>query len=616
MRIKRAKSKCKNCSLREKTRVWGISRAAGPKIVIVGEAPGMEEDRDGYPFVGKAGKFFIRACSIAGINWETTYKTNVISCRPPGNKIDSYEADNAKECCKGGFIDEIMELSKTAKVFIAAGATAMHAFGIDGGITKNRGSVYLCKIIQGTKEIQQVSKKGPSTIVVIPTFHPSYIMRGQWKEEVTWINDLEKALTIAKTDYEPPKELFNINPSIEDLRLFVKKVVKDKITIGVDIETSGLDPEKSRLVVVGLASSGEEAISVPFLKQGFKPYWSDKEEIEASTLLNAVLSTCPLLFQNALFDVAHLRSHGYTVTTIQDDILLIHHATHPELPHNLGYIVSIYGKTPYWKDIVLKSEDAIRNQDDKEFRTYNLRDSVVLHQVLPSMLEHIREVGTEDVYRNISLKLIDPILGMQFNGIGIDQKKLAKFNRGLKKRIAELEEEIYNIEGIDRNINFNSGDDMRYLLFADKPKKYYTALGDLQLYTAPGSKRKKDTKTYKKIVGTIEAIDNTIPFIRTKATKQKSEAGNAKTDEEARFNIMVSANNRLQEIRELKDPRAKEVEMHELERLLGFLKLLNEHRDKTKMLSTYGEYDIGNDGRVHFKYMIHGTATGRLSSRS
>lgn len=885
------KSKCDSCPLRDRNRVRGVADFDKPKIVIVGEAPGYEEDQSGFPFVGKAGKFFIRAASIAGLKWNNIYRMNVLGCRPPNNKIDSEEAIEAMEKCRGGFVHEVKELSKTARCFILAGNTAMNSFGIEGSITKNRGSVYTCKIQDKLKEIIVSEVGGDHDLVSVPTFHPSFIMRGQWQEEVTWVNDLEKAYEISKTKYKPPKEKFNTHPTMDDIKVFCERVVGGGELIGVDIETSGLDPRRSKIVVVGLAVSDEEAISIPFYRKGGRRYWETiDEELKVTSYVNKVLSECPTIYQNALFDVAHLRAHGFNVGTPKHDIMLLHHclaedtiidtldfgkvpikdlegkkdfwvvshngnklvpakvskvwktseyrddmvrvvfwsksrgnksnmwidcssdhriptqnrgwvnaedlkagdrlirgqqnlhiidnkrihrwvweqvnnkslgdlqihhidgnhwnnnptnlqtvtvsehnkyhlssqykatikmvrkakerlnkefdadevynlyfnvglsgrevakevgaqydrvislfkskgwkmrsrseatklrwekdnncrvisvvplnrkvpvydmtvnnthtysangiivsnSIHPELKHNLGYIVSVYGKTPYWKDIVLRSEETIMNADDTELRTYNLRDCVVLHQVLGPMLEHLKKVETEHVYFDISMKLIEPILEMQNNGILIDEKGLGRFRRGLEKKDKELLEAIYDIDGISKDFNLDSGEDLRWLFYGIAPNKYDKAKDELLSYEGPESRKKKDTKKYQALEKTISAIGGTTPLYRTSNKVGTSDAGNLQTNEENRLNIRVSANNRLKQIEELKDPSKKVDEVKEIERLLKFLELFEQYNKNKKLLSTYTSYNVDENSRVHTNYLIHGTHTGRLSSR-
>jgi DNA polymerase len=177
---------CKSCPLRDQKQV----KAVGPrdaKIVLVGEAPGAHEAHQGEPFVGPAGAFLNWGLGQAGLFRRNIYITNTIKCRPPNNKIDSYEGQEAIECCKEQFVKELNRLTNV-KVIIALGGTAMKSLGIEGSITKSRGSVYMY-----------------NNIPVVPTYHPSYLNRMVYsKEQVSsylpryvWISDLMKAKDIA-----------------------------------------------------------------------------------------------------------------------------------------------------------------------------------------------------------------------------------------------------------------------------------------------------------------------------------------------------------------------------------------------------------------------------------
>jgi len=66
--------------------------------------------------------------------------------------------------------------------------------------------------------------------------------------------------------------------------------------------------------------------------------------------------------------------------------------------HDLGFIVSLYGTTPYWKAEVAERIGSLLDEEDEVVRKYNLRDSVVLHQVLPGLLEDLKDTGTEVIY--------------------------------------------------------------------------------------------------------------------------------------------------------------------------------------------------------------------------
>lgn len=618
-RIKRTNhSRCLECPLRDRKKVWGLSSTPNPKIAIIGEAPGKDEDLEGAPFIGKAGKFFIRAATIAGLKWNTTYKTNVISCRPPGNKIDSSEAVEALQLCKKGFIHEVKALQEAGvKVFILAGNTAMRNFGIDGTITKNRGSVFICKILPKTNQITTTNNPGNSTITAVPTYHPSFIMRGQFKEEVTWVNDLEKAKNLAKTTYKPPTENFNIYPTLEDIKDLHKMCLEKKPLLGVDVEASSLNTNKAKLYLTGIATSPSDAISLPLFRGSYKdgPYWKMSQELKVSAMLKEILKECPLIFQNALYDKSVLRTNGYFEVNVVEDSMLKHHAIHPELRHDIGYIVSIYGNTPYWKDNMLSSIHMFLDNPVKERRIYNLRDACVLLQINQPLEEHLKEVGTEKIYRGFSLKLIDPIIEMQEHGMLIDKKKLASFKRSLTKETNKQREIIFSLPNIHSEINLDSDDDLRYLFFGTIPNKYKKACEVLKTYNEPNCKKSKNTKVYKNNLLIKAIFDNTKPLYKTRNTIKQTDGGKDSVSEQVRLSILIAANNRREEISNLKKQTTNhKKELQEVKNLITFIAALNKYIERTKLKTTYTNFPVSDDGRVHFSYRIHGTATGRLAS--
>ena len=126
-------------------------------LVVVGEAPGAQEDLEGIPFVGKSGRFLKNLLEVSGINiYEEVYFCNVIKCRPPGNRKPSSREISIH---KPWLIQQINLVNP--KVVILAGNTAMKT------------------ILEVNKPISQLRGKwfDLKGINYIPIFHPSYLMR-------------------------------------------------------------------------------------------------------------------------------------------------------------------------------------------------------------------------------------------------------------------------------------------------------------------------------------------------------------------------------------------------------------------------------------------------------
>ena len=136
--------------------VVGSGNISG-NLVIVGEAPGAQEDLEGKPFVGKSGKFLKKLLEISGINiCEEVYFCNVIKCRPPNNRKPSHKEIDIH---KPWLMQQIKLVNP--KVVILAGSTAMKTILEENKpITKQRGKWFCIKDIE-----------------YIPIFHPSYLMR-------------------------------------------------------------------------------------------------------------------------------------------------------------------------------------------------------------------------------------------------------------------------------------------------------------------------------------------------------------------------------------------------------------------------------------------------------
>ncbi|MBU6232261.1 hypothetical protein KGP36_06530 [Patescibacteria group bacterium] len=605
LRVTRTKSLCKQCALNGCNKVRGLSEVDKPSLIVIGEAPGAEEDIKGKPFVGPAGGWGKYGLRESGINVNSAHFMNVINCRPPSNDIASLDALDAIEKCRPGFEQELRELhTRGVETIIAWGATAMHALGIEGPIGKNRGSVYEVKV-------------AGKDFIVVPTFHPSYIMRGMKKEEPTWFNDMAKALDIATHGWHPPKENFQLFPSIEWLEKETKRLcsMKKKPQLAVDIETAF-----GQIVVVGIASSSEDAFSVPFFGKGMISYWKNGDFGRARSCLSRLLSTCPTLFQNAPFDVSWLVRAGFVTLDaidIRDDILLAHHAIHPELPHNLGYIVSVYGATPYWKDIVVSNPKTLMAMEDADVRTYNLRDAVVLHQVKPPLLDDLHSTGTEHIYRGISMKLVKPVIEMELTGMKLDKKRHKSFAVKVKRELAKTEKKLHSVAGIPKDFSVSSPLHMARLLYGKIPDSLEQKKADIASYDDEGTRKRKDTKKYRELVDYVKTVESIEPLQPTRAAVQKNwKTGGVSTDEMARTSIYLASKTMLREVKALVRPKPFHAEKAKrLERNIRILELIDSFQELNKLSTTYTNFRLGEDGHVHPRFVITGTKTGRLSSR-
>jgi DNA polymerase len=175
-------STCRNCPLcagRTNT-VPGEGNANSPDILFIGEGPGADEDAQGRPFVGKAGQLLTKMIEAMGYAREEVFIANIVKCRPPNNRAPLPEE---MEACLP-YLRQQIGLIKP-KTIVAMGATAIKGLlGKTAGITRLRGT---WQEYEGIK--------------LMPTFHPSYLLRDPSKKKDVWL-DLQRVLK--ELGQEPP----------------------------------------------------------------------------------------------------------------------------------------------------------------------------------------------------------------------------------------------------------------------------------------------------------------------------------------------------------------------------------------------------------------------------
>ena len=162
-------NKCKLCSNRNNI-VFGCGNK-NADLMLIGEGPGADEDIQGIPFVGKAGKLMNAAFDALGINRDDVYIANVVKCRPPNNR--NPEKDEEMACLD--YLRNQVILVKP-KIIVLLGSVALKAIlGNEYSITSSRG--------------KWIEKKG---ILYMPTFHPAALLRDE-KKKIDFYNDLKEA---------------------------------------------------------------------------------------------------------------------------------------------------------------------------------------------------------------------------------------------------------------------------------------------------------------------------------------------------------------------------------------------------------------------------------------
>ena len=171
-RLKKSIGAIKNCSLKSSaTNIVFCDGNPKSKIMLVGEAPGSNEDQEGLPFVGRAGALLDKMLASINLNRKNVYISNIINYRPPENRRPTDEEVNRYM----PFIKKHIEIINP-KILVLLGSTAMNALiGNDIVISKARG--------------KWIDKEfGSCKTSVIITFHPAFLMRQPAQKKMAWID--------------------------------------------------------------------------------------------------------------------------------------------------------------------------------------------------------------------------------------------------------------------------------------------------------------------------------------------------------------------------------------------------------------------------------------------
>lgn len=179
---------CRQCSLSETRKNVVIAKGRVPApLMLIGEGPGADEDEQGIPFVGAAGKLLHLLLYAFDLTENDYHICNIVKCRPPQNRVPSPDEASA---CKPLLAKQFRLVQP--KVIVLLGATACKYFlGTKTGITKLRG--------------QWIEKNG---YFIMPTFHPAYILRNNNERIRLWQDiGLVRAKLEALGDLQPMDDI-------------------------------------------------------------------------------------------------------------------------------------------------------------------------------------------------------------------------------------------------------------------------------------------------------------------------------------------------------------------------------------------------------------------------
>jgi len=159
------------CALKQTaTRLCFADGSPMGRLMLIGEAPGAEEDRQGKPFVGPSGQLLDRMLATIGLDRRVVWITNIIFWRPPGNRPPT--AAEVAVCQP--FIERQIELLQPRRILFLGGSAARGLLDVTEGVTKLRGRDFVYRPV------------GAQPIPAGITFHPAYLLRQPLQKRLAW----------------------------------------------------------------------------------------------------------------------------------------------------------------------------------------------------------------------------------------------------------------------------------------------------------------------------------------------------------------------------------------------------------------------------------------------
>ncbi|NBC07658.1 MAG: DNA polymerase I, partial [Bacteroidetes bacterium] len=226
----------------------------------------------------------------------------------------------------------------------------------------------------------------------------------------------------------------------------------DADTLCFDTETTGVDATQAELVGMSFAIKPHEAYYVPVpaeyeaaarMVQQFKPVLENEKTTKVA--------------QNLKYDALILRHYGVEVKGYYFDTMIVHYLLEPELRHNMDYLAETYLKyQPVSIESVLgkkgKKQKNMRDLNPEDIVDYAAEDADVTLQLKEYLAPKLKEEGFQKLYDEIEAPLVRALVNIEYEGIKVDVDFLKAYSKKLTEEIAEVQDEIHEMAGVDFNV--------------------------------------------------------------------------------------------------------------------------------------------------------------------
>jgi uracil-DNA glycosylase family 4 len=449
-------------------------------LVLVGEAPGEEEEKTGRYFQGRAGSILDRALIAAGIDRESCYITNGVACRPR-NAAGRNRTPTTKELgfCRGYLQHELRQLTQK-KVLVALGASAtwslLHPDLLPGGVMENQGRVVW-------------SNEHGCWIVL--TVHPALALRKAGEIE-TLTDDLVKAARIARVGYAPAPMVPYTVVKTWDQAVEVRDACLAAERLSWDWETkpaqgaSALHLTKAEGFLLAVAVEANHAWLLPRYGSEGRPVWGRwLPRFDQEILAPILTSKVPKAGLHVAFDCAVTKTTlGVWPEHVVDDLQRASHLVdnhRPERAHGLKRLVDRYTDYGRYDDALDKwliangytskgkggkgDKGQLWRAPDEVVHPYAAMDAAQSWGLVDTLRARLDQAGLVRTYEKEEMPLILDYAVMDRRGLRINAAKLRTLSSELAEMMAATHGQIETLIG--RTINLDSYPQVSKLLFDD-----------------------------------------------------------------------------------------------------------------------------------------------------
>lgn len=268
------------------------------KLLLIGEAPGRNEDKEGHVFIGRSGKILQNVLNRHHIDY---YITNAVRCRPTKDGKNKTPTPTEIKCCTAFTMKLIQEIKP--KIIITLGKIpTKQLLPINLGMKIARGKQFYHPELD---------------ITIIPTYHPAYLAR---INDTLLYKQFEQDILLAyQMTLLPPKRLINTKPRTlsapHEIEEYLRYLLTKEI-IAIDVETEGTDFNKDAITDISFCAKIGEGVHITW--EDMEPYYELLDEILSSEKIMKV-------GHNFKFDMLFLRAVGFTIKNYGFDTLLAEH---------------------------------------------------------------------------------------------------------------------------------------------------------------------------------------------------------------------------------------------------------------------------------------------------